>query len=72
MYVYVVDAENRLVQRLIKVDAEIPSYFLISEGISDGEKILIEGLRKVHPGENVETRLLSTEELRASLKLRAE
>ena len=72
MYVYVVDADNRLVQRLIKVDAEIPSYFLISEGVSDGEKILIEGLRKVHSGEQVETKLLSTEELRSSLKLRAE
>ncbi|MDD2769508.1 MAG: efflux RND transporter periplasmic adaptor subunit [Methylococcus sp.] len=72
MYVYVVGNDNKLEQRLIKVDAEIPDYFLVSEGIEDGEKILVEGLRKVQPGEHVGINLLSKNELRSSLRLRAE
>jgi membrane fusion protein (multidrug efflux system) len=72
MYVYVVGKEGKLEQRLIKVEAEIPRYFLVADGLNDGETVLIEGLRKVQPGQTVETDVLSTEQLRSNLQLIAE
>ena len=72
MYVYVVSKEGKLEQRLIKVEAEVPRYFLVAEGLSDGETVLMEGLRKVQPGEHVEINALSTEQLKSTLQLNAE
>ncbi len=72
VFVYIVGEEGKLEQRMIKIEAEIPHYFLIKEGINDGEKILLEGLRKVHAGQKVETFLHTPEEVRSELKLYTE
>ena len=72
MYVYVVNDQKKIVQKLIQVDGEIPGYFLIKEGVNDSDIILMDGLRKVHPGDVVEVKMLSTEELRSTLRLQAE
>jgi len=72
MYVFVINSEDKIEQRLIKVETEIPNYFLVHEGLQDSDRVLIEGLRKVQPGEHVEIHLLTTEELRSNLQLRAE
>lgn len=71
-YVYIIGDDDKLEQRLIKIEAEIPHYFLIKEGITDGEKMLLEGLRKVHAGQKVETYLSSPEKVRSELKLYTE
>ena len=72
MFVYVITNENKIEQRLIKVEAEIPQFFLIKEGLNDGDKVLIEGLRKIHPGEQVEINLIPTDQIRKNLQLHAE
>jgi membrane fusion protein, multidrug efflux system len=72
MYVYVVNDQKKIVQKLIQVDGEMPGYFLIKEGVNDSDIILMDGLRKVHPGDVVEVKMLSTEELRSTLRLQAE
>jgi membrane fusion protein (multidrug efflux system) len=72
IYVFVINQEDKIEQRLIKVETEIPNYFLISDGLQDGDRLLIEGLRKVQPGEHVAIHMLSTDELRSNLQLRAE
>lgn len=71
-YVYVVKADGQLEQRLIKIEAELPYLFIIKEGLNDGEKILLEGLRKVHAGDKVDIDLLAPEKVRAELKLYTE
>jgi len=71
-FVYVIDQEGKLEQRLITIQAEIPHLFLIKEGLNDGEKILIDGLRKVHAGQQVEIDLRPPEKVRAELELYAE
>lgn len=53
-YVYVVDAENVVKQRRISVAAELPHVFVVAEGVSDGDRILLEGLRKVVDGQKIE------------------
>jgi membrane fusion protein, multidrug efflux system len=71
-YVYVINKENKLEQRLIKIAADVPYLFIIKEGLQDDDKILLEGLRKVHPGDEVEINLKPAEQVRSELKLYTE
>ncbi|HBK83006.1 MAG TPA: hypothetical protein DDZ41_05320 [Flavobacterium sp.] len=47
IYVYVIDKNNVLQARAIKVGAEMPHLYAVSEGLKENDKILVEGLRKV-------------------------
>ncbi len=71
-YVYIINKEGKLEQRLIKIEAEIPHLFIVNEGLQDDDKILIEGLRKVHAGEEVHIDLKSPEKVRSELELYTE
>ncbi len=71
-YVYVINKENKLEQRLIDIDAELPQWFIVKTGLKDGDKILLEGLRKVHAGEQVAMDFKPPEKVRSELNLYAE
>lgn len=71
-YVYVIDKDNKLQQRLISIAAEQPHVFIVKSGLKDGERILIEGLRRVHNGEKVDVNLKAPETVLSEMKLHAE
>jgi membrane fusion protein (multidrug efflux system) len=71
-YVYVVNPEEKLEQRLIKIEADVPQMFIVKDGLQDADKILLEGLRKVHAGEEVKIDLRPPEKVRSELKLYTE
>ena len=71
-YVYIINNENKLEQRLIKIEADIPQLFIISDGLQDNDKILLEGLRKVHPGQAVNIELRPAAQVRSELHLYTE
>ena len=71
-YVYIINNEGKLEQRLIKIEADIPHMFIVNEGLKDDDKILLEGLRKVHSGEEVKIDLKPAEKVRSELKLYTE
>lgn len=48
--VFVVDANNKIETREIKVGSKIGSSWLIAEGLKSGEKVIFEGLQKVKDG----------------------
>ncbi|MFT4023690.1 MAG: efflux RND transporter periplasmic adaptor subunit [Flavihumibacter sp.] len=52
-FVFVVDNNNVVHQRGITVGAEMPDLFAVSDGLKDGERILLEGLRKVKDGDKI-------------------
>jgi membrane fusion protein (multidrug efflux system) len=52
-FVYVVDDKNVVHSRPITIQAELPHVFAIASGLDEHEKILLEGLRKVHDGGEV-------------------
>jgi membrane fusion protein (multidrug efflux system) len=52
-YVYVVDEKNRVQMRQIEVAAELPHLYVVSEGLSSEDKVLIEGLRKVKNNQEI-------------------
>jgi len=71
-YVYVINKEGKLEQRLIKIEADIPQLFIVKEGLQNDDKILLEGLRKVHAGEEVNIDLRTPEKVRSELDLYTE
>ena len=68
-YVYVIDKENKVVSREIKLAAELPHLFIVSEGLSEDDKILLEGLRLVKENEKIEYKLEKPETVLAHLEL---
>ena len=51
----VVSADNKVERRLIKTGQVVGDQWLVLEGLSAGEKIVIDGLQKVRPGASVTT-----------------
>lgn len=48
--IYVVGAGNKAVQRVITVGQTVGDKWLVTGGLSPGERVIVEGLLKVHPG----------------------
>lgn len=71
-YVYVINKDEKIEQRLITIEAELPHLFIVKEGLKDNDRILIDGLRKVHSGQKVEIVLKPPEKVRSELSLYAE
>ena len=46
-YVYVVDANKMAKRRAVKVTTQRPDYVFISEGVKQGETVIVDGTHKV-------------------------
>lgn len=71
-YVYVIDKDNKVQSREITIAAELPHIFIIKDGLSTGDKILLEGLRQVKENEKIEYRLEKPQDVLSHLELYAE
>lgn len=71
-YVYVVNKDNKLEQRLITVAAELPHVFIVKSGLKEDDKVLLESLRKVHNGQKIEIDFKQPEQVISQLELHAE
>jgi membrane fusion protein (multidrug efflux system) len=71
-YVYVINADGKLEQKLVKIEAALPQMFIINDGLKENDKILLEGLRKVHSGDEVKIDLRPPEKVISELKLYTE
>ena len=52
-YVYVVDKDNKLKSRKITIAAELPDVYVVETGLTDKDKILLEGLRLVKENDQI-------------------
>ncbi|OZI09665.1 efflux transporter periplasmic adaptor subunit [Siphonobacter sp. BAB-5385] len=52
-YVYVVGKDNKVHSREITVGAEMPDLYVVKEGLTANDKILLEGIRKVHDNDKI-------------------
>jgi membrane fusion protein, multidrug efflux system len=52
-YVYIVGADNKAEQRRIKLGQSTSTIASVTSGLSLGEKVIVEGLQRVRPGEVV-------------------
>jgi membrane fusion protein (multidrug efflux system) len=49
----VVDAENKVQQRMLVLDRTIGDKWLVSDGLAPGDRVVVEGIQKVKPGASV-------------------
>ncbi len=52
-YVFVVDKANIIRQKEITIEAELPDLYIISSGISETDRFVLEGIRKVRDNEKI-------------------
>ncbi|WP_276133122.1 efflux RND transporter periplasmic adaptor subunit [Polluticoccus soli] len=71
-YVYVIDKDNKIKSREITVGASMEDLFIVTSGLADNEKILLEGLRKVKEDDKIDYEFHAPKSVIASLKLPAE
>lgn len=71
-YVYVVDKDDVVHQRDITVKAEMDDIFVIESGLSEDDKIVLEGIRQVRDGEKTEYEYVEPDEVFKKLKFHAE
>lgn len=70
-YVFVVDARGYVHARRIKVASEQQDVFVVLEGLSQNDKILIDGVEKVNDGDRISCRSVSPAAAIQSVKLKA-
>ena len=66
-YVFVVDDKGVVKSRQIIVGTEMPHLYAVTDGLSDNDKILVEGLRKVKNNQHIEYELHSQQQIIAQL-----
>lgn len=71
-YVYVLDKADKLRSREITIAAELPHIYVVQKGLSENDRILLEGLRLVHENEKIHTKTLKPAEVMSQLDLYAE
>lgn len=71
-YVYVIDKDNTVHSREIIIGAELPHLFVVKEGLSLDDKVLLEGIRLVKENEKIGYRLEKPETVLLHLELYAE
>ena len=71
-YVFVIDEHNVVRSREIKVLAEMPHVFVISEGLTENDKILLEGLRLVRENDEISYDFVQPMAVLSNLNLYAE
>lgn len=71
-YVYVVGKDNKVHSREVTVAAEMPDLYVIGNGLQDGERILLEGIRKVKDGDQIKFEYESPQSVIPKLKVYAE
>ncbi|EFK12161.1 efflux transporter, RND family, MFP subunit [delta proteobacterium NaphS2] len=54
-YVFVVDDENRVHERRIETGSAIEADWVVTSGLSAGERVIVQGVQKVTPGQIVKT-----------------
>ena len=71
-YVYVIDKDNMVKSREIKIAAELQYIFIVESGLKEGDKILLEGLRQVSENQKIKYTFMKPESVMSNLGLYAE
>lgn len=71
-YVYIVNKDNVVKLTPITIAAEIPDLYVIKDGVGEGDKILLEGIRKVQDGNSIAFDFEEPAKVMSQLKLESE
>ncbi|WP_408056948.1 efflux RND transporter periplasmic adaptor subunit [Tamlana sp. 2_MG-2023] len=71
-YVFVIDKDDVVRQKEIQVGAELPHLFVVDEGLSLNDKVLLEGIRMVKNGEKIHYKVEDGNSVIKNLEMYAE
>lgn len=71
-YVFVVGKDNKVSSREITITGEIPDLYVIKSGVTENDKILLEGVQKVKENDKIKFDYESPKEVMNHLRLKAE
>lgn len=71
-YVFIVDEGNVIRSREVTIGAELPHLFVITEGLGEKDRFLLEGLRLVRENEEIKSRFVAPDSVITHLELYAE
>ncbi|WP_456313178.1 efflux RND transporter periplasmic adaptor subunit [Pseudomonas shirazensis] len=71
-YVFVIDKNNKVSSKEITITGEIPDLYVVSSGLTENDKILLEGVQKVKENDKIKFEFLSPEKVLNHLRLKAE
>lgn len=71
-YVFVVDSKGVVKSRNITIASEMPDLYVVSEGITENDRILLEGVEKVKDNEKIKYEYQAPQGLISHLRLKAE
>ena len=71
-YVFVIDKNNVVKARNIKVRGSMPDLYVVESGILENDRILLEGVQKVKEDDKIKYEYLQPAEVIAHLRLKAE
>jgi membrane fusion protein (multidrug efflux system) len=52
-YLYVIDGGNKVQQRRVRLGPSTPGKTTVTEGLNDGEHVVVEGIQRIRPGQVV-------------------
>ncbi|MBF4517914.1 efflux RND transporter periplasmic adaptor subunit [Flavobacterium sp. ANB] len=71
-YVFVVDKNNKVSSREITITGEIPDLYVVSSGLTENDKILLEGVQKVKENDKIKFEYQSPQTVITHLRVKAE
>lgn len=71
-YVYVIDKHGVVHARAVEIGAELPHLYAIKSGLNEGDKVLVDGLRKVKDGQKISYHYVQPRNVLDNLQLHAE
>jgi len=71
-YVFVVDKNNVVQSRNIAIRGEMPDLYVVQSGLTQNDRILLEGVQKVKDDDKIKYDYLKPEEVISQLRLKAE
>src|SRR6478735_5333621 len=72
LYVFVIDKNNIVKSKNITVIGQLPDLYVVESGLSDGDRILLEGVQKVKDDDKITYEFLAPQEVISHLRLKAE
>jgi membrane fusion protein, multidrug efflux system len=71
-YVFVIDKNNKVNSREITITGEIPDLYVVKTGVTQNDKILLEGVQKVKENDKIKYEFQSPKEVMNHLRVKAE
>ncbi|HDZ05370.1 hypothetical protein LCGC14_0070130 [marine sediment metagenome] len=71
-FVFVVDQDNVVKQREIFIGAELPNLFVVTKGLTEKDKIILDGIRMVKENQKIESEFVAPKKVISSLDLYTE